>query len=475
MNHPTSSTQLAILGAGPGGYAAAFRAADLGLQVTLIDLEKNPGGVCLYKGCIPSKALLHVSKIIQEAKSAQEMGIYFQQPELNLDRIRAWKESVVQKMTEGLGALCKARKINWIQGRASFTDAHHLNVDASTLAEPIRLSFESAIIAPGSRPLIPPEFAIESPNLWSSTRALNLEVIPKTLLVIGGGYIGLELGSVFASLGTEVTVVEMASRLLPEADEDLARVLIKKTGKIFTQVHTNTKVIQVEEVEVGLKVAMENEQGKEEKIFEKVLVSIGRVPNSSGLGISTTGVLKNDRGFVSVDLQRRTNIPHLFAIGDITGQPMLAHKATHEGIVAAEVIAGKSSIFDPRAIPAVIYTDPEIAWCGLNEAQAKKEKIEVQISRFPWSASGRATTLNASEGMTKILTDPSTQRILGMGLVGPNAGELIAEGVLAIEMGATAEDLALSIHPHPTLSETLMEAAEGISGMGLHVYRPKKK
>jgi len=465
-------TQCVIIGAGPGGYAAAFRAADLGVQVTLIDLEPNPGGVCLYKGCIPSKALLHASKLIEEAKEGEKFGIRFSSPQIDLAALRSWKESVVQKLTGGLGELSKQRKINFIQGRASFEDAHHLLVQRNGEGNQSRLEFESVILATGSRPFIPPDLLLDNPNVWTSTQALQLSEIPGRLLVVGGGYIGLELGSVYAALGSKVSVVEMSPNLLPGADRDLVRVLSKKMETRLESLRLNTRVVKIEQHSEGLKAFLEDEKGeKSEEVYHKVLIAVGRKPNSSGVGLQNLSVEIDEKGFIKVDGERRSSVSHVFAIGDVAGEPMLAHKATHEGIVAAEVIAGKPHVFEPRAIPAVVFTDPEIAWCGLTESEAKSQKKEVKISRFPWAASGRALTLGKPEGTTKILSDPQTDEVLGVGIVGSGAGDLIAEGVLAIEMGATSADLALSIHAHPTLSETVMEAAEALP---LHVYKPRR-
>lgn len=473
MNKKKLSTQLAIIGAGPGGYAAAFRAADLGIEVTLIDLEKNPGGVCLYKGCIPSKALLHAARIITEAKEAKNLGIQFSKPKLHLKKLKEWKESVIQKMTNGLGDLCHLRKINFIQARASFLDSNTLLLQKDA-GDQIHLQFDFAILATGSRPFIPPEFALESPHLLNSTAALKLEKIPKQMLIIGGGYIGLELGTVYAALGTRITLIEMTSDLLSGVDQDLVRPLRKKLEDSFESILLKTRATKIDKTRKGLKVTLESEDKTPIQMkLDKILISIGRKPNSSGLGLQNTQVEIDEKGFVKVNPMRQTAEPHIFAIGDLTGNPMLAHKATHEGIVASEVIAGEKSTFEPRAIPAVVFTDPEIAWCGLTETEAKNRNIDVKVSHFPWNVSGRATTLNRNEGMTKIITDPNTDQILGVGIVGTNAGDLISEAVLAMEMEATSADLAMTIHPHPTLSETLMEAAEGIEGLGLHLYRSR--
>lgn len=461
----TDKKQLVVVGGGPGGYPAAFLAADMGMQVTMVDQEPNPGGVCLYRGCIPSKALLHIAKVINESREAKKWGVTFGEPALDLDKIRAFKESVVAKLTGGLGQLRSRRKIDFIQGRAKFADASTLVVNDRTLA------FEKAIIATGSRPAAIPGLP-NSPRIWDSTGALNLEAIPKTLLVVGGGYIGLELGSVYAALGTKVTVVEMMPALLPGADPDLVKPLAQKLQKEFAAILLGTKVAEMSEQADGIRVRFEGGNVKEPvQVFDRVLVSVGRKPNSADIGLDAAGVRVGPKGFIEVDPQRATSARSVYAIGDVAGEPMLAHKATHEGRVAVEAIAGKKTIFEPRAIPAVVFTDPEIAWCGITEAEAKKNGVEVQVSRFPWAASGRATTLDRHDGVTKLICEPGSGRVLGLGIAGPGAGDMIAEGVLAIEMGATAEDLALTIHPHPTLSESVMEAAEVFLGRCTHIYR----
>ena len=466
--------KVAIIGGGPGGYAAAFAANDLGLDVTIIDVEANPGGVCLYRGCIPSKALLHVAKVLNEAKEAEHWGIHFEQPSIELAKLRGSKDAVVSKMTGGLGQLCKARKIKFIQGRANFEDSTTIKIVHEDGKEEI-LKTDYTILAAGSRPATLPDLFLESDRVLNSTTALQLPDIPKTMLVIGGGYIGLELGTVYAALGSKVNVVEMTDGLLPGADDDLVTVLTQRMEKIFQKIYLSTKVMGLKEAKDGITVTLQSKDAKETKeTYDRVLVSIGRKPNSSGLGLNNTKVQVNARGFVEIDPQRRTNDPAIYAIGDIAGEPMLAHKASHEGRVAAEAIAGHNTAFEPAAIPAVVFTDPEVAWAGITERQAKKEGRTVHVARFPWAASGRATTLNRQDGLTKFITDPESGMVLGIGIVGPGAGELIAEGVLAIEMGATATDLGMSIHPHPTLSETLMESAELIFGTGTHVYRPRK-
>jgi dihydrolipoamide dehydrogenase len=475
------TTQLAVIGAGPGGYAAAFYAADLGMQVTLIDPSQNPGGVCLYRGCIPSKALLHVAKVLNEAKHAEAWGISFGSPKIDVGKLRGFKTKVVDQLTGGLGQLSKQRKITYLQGTASFTDAKTLEITradgpstGSGQAGKDSLTFEHAIVATGSHPTKVPGLSIDSDRLMDSTSALEIPDIPKTLLVIGGGYIGLELGSVYAALGTKVTVVEMTPGLLPGADRDLVNVLARRVEAICEAVLLNTKVVSMKAQKNGIAVTFEGDVEKKEQVFERVLMSVGRRPNPVP-GIDKTGVEVNERGFIVVNESRQTSVPHIYAIGDVVGEPMLAHKASHEGRVAVEAIAGQKAAFEPLAIPAVVFTDPELAWAGLTEAEAQKEGREVTIARFPWGASGRSLTLDRSDGMTKLILDPKTERILGVGIVGPGAGELIAEGVLAIEMGANATDLKMSIHPHPTLSETLMESAEVFFGHATHVYRPRRK
>jgi len=467
--------KIAIIGAGPGGYAAAFLAADLGMEVTLIDKEENPGGVCLYCGCIPSKALLHVAKLINEAEEAKNWGIEFGKPKINLNQLRNWKDGVVKKLTGGLGVLSTQRKVNFIRGTASFVNSTTLKVDKYD--DKIEdLTFEKIIIATGSRVATIPSLDIKSKRLLNSKTALELPVIPKNLLVIGGGYIGLELGSVYSAFGSKVSVVEMLDSLLPGADKDLVAHLSKRIKSSFEDVMLNSKVVEMKETKNGLKVKIEDKDGKvKEDEYEYVLMSVGRKPDTSGLGLENTKVIVGDSGWIKVNEQMKTDDSDIYAIGDIVGEPMLAHKASHEGRVAVEVIAGNKVAFEPMAIPAVVFTDPEIAWAGLTENQAKEKNINYKVTKFPWAASGRATTLDRSDGITKILVNPETERILGMGICGSGAGELISEGVLAIEMGANVTDLKLTIHPHPTLSETIMEAAEVFFGQSTHIYRPKKK
>jgi dihydrolipoamide dehydrogenase len=470
----TSSTQIAVIGAGPGGYAAAFYAADLGFQVALIDADVDPGGVCLYRGCIPSKALLHAAKVVGDSKHAAAWGIEFAAPKINLDQLRGWKSRVVSKLTGGLGQVAKYRKVRYIQGRASFVDARTLAI-AQSAKDPETLTFEHAIIATGSRPAMPPGFPPASPRVMDSTGALDLPDIPRRLLVVGGGYIGLELGTVYAALGSEVTVVEMMPGLLPGADRDLVGVLAKRMESFLKAVLLETKVASIVEEGAVVRVTLEGKSGRSTAEFERVLVSVGRRPNSEVPGLDRTGVKVNPRGFIEVDPARRTAEPSIFAIGDVVGEPMLAHKASHEARVAVDAIAGKNVAFEPQAIPAVVFTDPEIAWCGLTETEAERRGVTVEVAKFPWAALGRAMTLDRPEGFTKLLIDPGTGRVLGVGIVGAGAGELIAEGVVAIEMGATAADLAMCIHPHPTLPETIMEAAEVFFGHSTHVYKPKRK
>ena len=473
-----SSVRVVVVGAGPGGYAAAFYAADLGMQVTLVDPEPNPGGVCLYRGCIPSKALLHVAKLLDEAKHAEAWGISFGEPSVDLERLRAFKNKVVGQLTGGLGQLSRQRKISYIQGTAAFRDAHAVEITRDGQQDTETLAFDYAILATGSRPARVPGLSIESPRVMDSTGALDLPEIPESLLVVGGGYIGLELGSVYAAAGTKVTVVEMTDGLLPGADRDLVNILARRIEKICEAVLLNTKVVQMEERGDRIAVTFEGDglgDRPAEQRFDRVLVSIGRRPNSAVRGLDRTAVRVNEREFIEVDERRCTAEPSIYAIGDVVGEPMLAHKASHEGRVAVESIAGARVAFEPLAIPAVVFTDPELAWCGVSETDAARAGREVAVARFPWGASGRALTLDRSDGLTKLILDPVTERILGVGIVGPGAGELIGEGVLAVEIGANATDLKMSIHAHPTLSETLMESAEVFCGHATHVYRPKRE
>jgi dihydrolipoamide dehydrogenase len=469
-----TSTQLVVIGGGPGGYAAAFLAADLGLSTAIVDPEVNPGGVCVYRGCIPSKALLHVAKVVDESRHAKAWGVEFAEPKVNLDKLREFKNNVVKRLTGGTGQLVKHRKIRYLQGLAEILDPHRVRVKLASGRDE-EVQFDHAILATGSLPAIPPMLKVDDQRVMDSTAALDLPDIPKSLLVVGGGYIGLELGTVYATLGSAVTVVEMTPGLLPGADRDLVDVLAKRVTQTMKGVLLSTKVVQMKAESNGIRVTFEGDQVPEkEQTFDRVLVAVGRRPNSKIPGLERTHVQVDQRGFIMVDEQRRTHEPSIFAIGDVVGEPMLAHKASHEGRVAVEVMAGENVAFAPRAIPAVVFTDPELAWAGLTEMQAAKENRRVAIAKFPWGASGRAITLDRTDGLTKLIFDPATERLLGVGLVGPGAGELIAEGVLAIEMGANATDLKLSIHPHPTLTETVMESAEVFFGQATHVYRPKR-
>lgn len=471
----STKTQVVVIGGGPAGYAAAFKAADLGLDVTLVELEENPGGTCLYRGCIPSKALLHVARVINESREAEYFGIHYEAPRIDLDRLREATVGIVNQLTGGLGQLGRARKLTYIQGRAGFLDSNTLRIHLEEGGEQ-DLHFENAIVATGSRPTVIPHLMLETDRVMTSTDALELRDIPERLLAIGGGYIGLELATVYAALGSKVTVVEMMPTLLPGADKDLVKPLAKRMASACEAIHLEAKVEKLEDKGDHIQATMSGptiEEGVQD--FDRVLVSVGRKPNSSGIGLDNTKVVVNEQGFIEVDKQLRTADPHIFAIGDLVGQPMLAHKGTREGIIAAEVISGKKSVFEPQCIPAVVFTDPEVAWAGITETEAKDRDLAIEVARFPWAASGRATTLNRGEGLTKIIVDSESGQVLGVAMVGVGAGEMIAEGALAIEMGALASDIALTIHPHPTLSETLMEAAELLHGSSTHMYRPQRK
>jgi dihydrolipoamide dehydrogenase len=471
-----SNLNIAVVGGGPGGYAAAFLAADLGMKVTLIDREANPGGVCLYRGCIPSKALLHVAKLIDESRHAKNWGIEFGEPKIDVARLRSFKEGVVNKLTGGLGQIAKARKVQYVRGDASFENSTTVRV-AKADGGSETLSFDRIILATGSRPAAIPSLKLDSPRMLDSTSALDLSDVPATLLVIGGGYIGLELGTVYAALGSKVSVVEMTTGLLPGADRDLVLPLHKRLEKSFAAILLNTTVTAVKEEGNGIRVSFAGKDVKEqdrEKVFDKVLVSVGRKPNSEIAGLDRTQVRVGDRGFIQVNKHLQTDDHAIYAIGDVVGEPMLAHKASHEGRTVVEHIAGHKVAFEPNTIPAVVFTDPEIAWTGLTESQAEKEGREIRVAKFPWAASGRALTLDRTEGLTKLIFDPATERVLGVGIVGVGAGELIAEGTLAIELAALAKDIALTIHPHPTLSETIMQSAEVFFGTSTDLYRPKR-
>jgi len=464
----TQKLRVLVLGAGPGGYPAAFHAADLGHEVTLVDLDEKPGGVCLHRGCIPSKALLHVAKLLSEVRDAAEIGLDFGEPRLDLDKLRAWKTSVVGKLTGGLKVLGGKRNVRFLQGRGRFVDAHHVSVALNAGGEET-VEFDHAILATGSVPIALPKLFPASPRVMDSTAALMVEDIPASLLVVGGGYIGLELGSVYAALGSRVTVVEATQGLLPGVDRDLVEVLAPRLRERFAEVLLDTKVTGASEVANGIEVKLAGlDLAEPVRVFDKVLVAVGRRPNAADLGLEHTRVEVNQQGFIVTDHQRRTAEPNLWAIGDVAGQPMLAHKATYEARIAVEALSGEASAYDPQAIPAVVFTDPELAWAGLTENEAKAKGIPIKVTRFPWGASGRATTLGRNDGLTKLLLDPQTERVLGVAIVGVGAGEMIAEGVLAVELGAVARDVMMSIHAHPTLSETVMEAAELLSGHSPH-------
>jgi len=463
---------VAVIGAGPGGYAAAFHAADLGLRTALIEEDPKLGGTCLLRGCIPSKALLHAARLVSDAEEAAAWGIHFDKPRVDLEAFRNRVQAMIDKLTKGVQTLAGSRKVEVLHARASIKDATTLRLSGSNA--PRELSFTHAILATGSRPVIPAALKLDDPRVMDSASALHLPDVPRRLLVIGGGYIGLELGTVYQALGSEVTVVEALPRLLNGADADLVRPLHQRMQRRFKAIKLNTAVEKLDAREEGLVATLAGSEGTSTEIFDRVLVAVGRRPNTDPLGLERTKVQITPNGFVEVDRQMRTAEPTIFAIGDVAGEPMLAHKATHEGLVAARVIAGRSATFDAAAIPAVVFTDPEIAWCGLTEEAANASGQAVKIARFPWAASGRATTLGRNEGLTKLVFDAESGRVLGMGLCGVGAGELIAEGVLAIEMGAVADDVAASIHPHPTLSETVMEAAESFHGSPTHLFIPKR-
>lgn len=472
----TLKTQVVVIGAGPGGYAAAFHAADLGLKTVLVNAERDPGGVCLLRGCIPSKALLHAAKLIGEARHASAFGIEFGEPRIDVDKLRGWKESIIKKLTGGVRQLASLRKVQYINARARFLDAHTLELSPGDGAEgvPGRIEFEHAILASGSRPAVPGMLRLDSDRVMNSNGALDLPDVPGRLLVIGGGYIGLELGTVYAALGSRVTVVELTDGLLPGADRDLVRPLQMQLSKKFEAIYLSTKVTGLKAVGDAVEVSLEGEGIEPKMTFDRVLVAVGRRPNNENLGLENTRIQLTERGFVKVDARRRTDEPSIFAIGDIAGEPMLAHKAHREAKVAAEVIAGRSASFDSVAIPAVVFTDPEVAWAGMMEAEARAKGIDVAVAKFPWGASGRALTLDAPMGVTKLVIDKSNDRVLGVGIAGSGAGDMISEAVVAIEMGAVARDLADAIHPHPTLAETIMEAADAYYGEATHVARAKK-
>lgn len=472
-------SQVVVLGGGPGGYAAAFLAADLGLEVTIVEADPRLGGTCLLRGCIPSKALLHTAKVISEAEELADWGVEFAKPAIDIDKVRARKDEVIATLSTGLGKLADARNVKRIHARGVFVDSQTLNLEpmkggSSTVGDE-RLTFDHCILATGSVPAMPKFLNIGSPRVVDSTGALALTDIPESLLVVGGGYIGLEMGTVYNELGSKVTVVELSDGLLPGADRDLVRPLAKRVKERFANILLGHKVAGLKDVGDKVEVQIEGPDLNDTVTFDRVLVSIGRWPVSKGFGLENTKVVVNERGFVQVDHQQRTADPHIFAIGDVAGDPMLAHKAAYEGRIAAEVIAGKPAAFDAQAIPAVVFTDPEIAWAGLTVEDAKKEGRKVEVATYPWQASGRATANGRTDGLTKWIVDPETDRVLGCGIVGSGAGELIAEAVLAIEMGCNVHDISGSIHPHPTLSETIAFAGEVHLGTATEIYKPKRK
>jgi len=473
MGEFVQETDLLVIGSGPGGYAAAFRAADLGLEVTIVDTAERPGGACLFRGCIPSKTLLYLTELLHDARRAAPMGIAFAEPTIDLAAVRSWKSQVIDRLAGGLVSLSRQRGVQLIRGRAEFASSTQVRLHD---AEVSGIKFRHCILATGSRPIpLPEASAAKGGRVMTSAGALALADVPASLLVVGGGYVGLELGSVYASLGSRVELVELGDRLLPGTDPDLVEPLQRRLERLFAALHFNTRVAELSEAETGVSVTLESAGEKRREHFERVLVAIGRQPNSRKLGLENTKIKLDAHGYVVVDAQQRTDDKRIFAVGDVVGGAMLAHKAIHEGKTAAEVIAGRPAAFDVRAIPAVVYTDPQIAWCGLTEAAARREDRNVRIARFPWKFSGRALTMDAPEGMTKILIDPQSERILGVGMVGRNVEALIAEGVLAVEMGALAQDLALTIHAHPTLSETLEEADGIFLGSATHILPPRRK
>jgi dihydrolipoamide dehydrogenase len=469
--------RLIILGAGPGGYGAAFMAADLGLKVTLVDPEVNPGGVCLYRGCIPTKALLHAAKVMNDIKRAGQWGLATGKLDVDLEKLRSWKKEVVENLTGGMGQLAGRRKVEHIRGTGRFIDPQTVEISERDggKEKSRRLPFEAAIIATGATPVGLPGVDFDSPLVMDSAAALEMEELPERLLVIGGGYIGMELSTVYASLGSKVTIVEMLPGILAGTDRDLVRVFSRESEQLFESIRVNTTAEL--EVQAGkIKATLKPGEGETEtQNFDRVLLAVGRKPNTGQLGLEKAGIEVDERGYIPVDAARRTSVESIYAVGDVTGNPLFAHKATHEGRVAAEVIAGRKAAYEPRAVPAVEFVDPEIAWCGLSEEQAREQGRKVEVARFNWGASGRNLTLGRRSGLTKLILDAESERILGVGIVGESAGELISEGVLAVEMAAVAEDLALTVHPHPTLSETIMEAAESYYGTATSIYKPKAK
>lgn len=467
-----TKAEVIVIGGGPGGYAAAFYAADKGKKVILVEQEKNLGGVCLNRGCIPSKALLNATHHISAARESAHRGITFAEPTIDLNKLRAWKDTVIQKLAGGVQMVAQRRGVQVIHGRGYFEDAKTLRVETADGQK--FFNFEQIIVAVGSKPAMPKVFDLGNPRVMTSTEALQIEDIPENLLVIGGGYIGMELGTVYATLGSKVTVVEALDSILAGGDPDLVRPVARYAEKNFREVRLKAKVVKMATVGKQIKVITEKDGQQKEELYDRVLVSVGRGPNADDLGLNNAGIERDERGFIKVNAQQQTNVPNVYAIGDIAGGVMLAHKASREARVAVENIIGENTTFENIVIPAVVFTDPEVAWAGLTENEAKAKGIEIEVAKFPWAASGRAITFDRTDGLTKIIIDPKTERVLGVGMVGHGAGELIAEGVLAIEMGATVEDLALTVHPHPTLSETLMEAAEVFFGTSTHTYTRKR-
>jgi dihydrolipoamide dehydrogenase len=459
-------TEIVVVGAGPGGYAAAFYAADRGKRVVLVEQNSRLGGVCLNAGCIPSKALLHATAIMREAKDSAARGIELGQPTINVDKLRAWKESILEKLGQGIKTLAQKRAVRLIHGRGHFEDSQTLRVETGEGQQFIK--YDYAVVAVGSKPAMPSAFDLGNPRIMTSTEALELPELPRDLLVVGGGYIGMELGTVYATLGSNVVVLEALPSILTGVDADLVRPVTRAAQKLFREIRLNTKVVKMATAGKQIKVTTQAGNEQREEFYDRVLVSVGRAPNYLDLGLENTGVTKDDRGFIRCNAQQRTDDPHIYAIGDVNGGTLLAHRATREARIAVEAIVGEPSAFVDIVIPAVVYTDPEVAWCGLTEAEAKQRNIDVKVAKFLWGASGRALTLDRPDGLTKLIIEPETERILGVGIAGAGAGELISEGVLAVEMGATARDLAESVHPHPTLSETLMEAAESFYGTATH-------
>jgi dihydrolipoamide dehydrogenase len=469
----THTKDLVVIGAGPGGYAAAFYAADRGKKVVLIEQSKRLGGVCLNVGCIPSKALLHAAKLISEAEESTVRGITFGKPKLDLNAMRAWKESILERLAAGVSGIAERRGVEVIKGRAYFEDAKTIRVETAKGQQ--FLSFQNAIIATGSKPALPAAFDLGNKRIMSSTEALEIEDVPKDLLIVGGGYIGMELGTVYATLGSSVVVAEALPSILAGADQDLVRPVLRRVGKLFKELRTGVKVQKMATSGKKIKVTMEVDGKVRDEMYDRVLVSVGRMPNTTYLGLENCSVERDEKGFIKVNDRQQTSTPGIYAIGDVAGGVLLAHKATKEARVAVEVMTGESSTFEHIIIPAVVFTDPEIAWCGLTEQEAREKNIKVEVTKFPWSASGRALSFDRTDGMTKLIVEPETERILGVGIVGAGAGELIGEGVVAIEMGATAKDLAESVHPHPTLSETIAEAAEAFYGTATHTISKKRE